>query len=86
MTVNRRPGAASLDLAYVAAGRFDGFWEERLNTWDVLAGLLLIEEAGGRTSRFDGSAVGLTADEVVATNGKIHDAMLGVVAPVEASR
>jgi myo-inositol-1(or 4)-monophosphatase len=77
----RRDGAAALDLAYVAAGRADGFWEERLHTWDVLAGLLFIEEAGGKTSRFDGSAVGLTADEVLATNGRIHDALLAVLTP-----
>jgi len=76
----RRAGAAALDLCYVAAGRADGFWEERLHTWDVLAGLLLVEEAGGKTSRFDGSAVGLTADEVVATNGRIHGAILEVIA------
>jgi myo-inositol-1(or 4)-monophosphatase len=77
----RRDGAAALDLAYVAAGRADAFWEERLHTWDVLAGLLFIEEAGGKTSRFDGSPVGLTADEVLATNGRIHQALLEVLAP-----
>ncbi|HSD27680.1 MAG TPA: inositol monophosphatase family protein [Vicinamibacteria bacterium] len=77
----RRDGAAALDLCYVAAGRADGFWEERLHTWDVLAGLLLVDEAGGKTSRFDGSPVGLTADEVVATNGRIHEAILEVLSP-----
>jgi myo-inositol-1(or 4)-monophosphatase len=82
----RRDGAAALDLCYVAAGRADGFWEERLHTWDILAGLLFVEEAGGRTSRFDGSAVGLTADEVVATNGRIHEAILEVLTPAAAAR
>ena len=56
----RRDGAAALDLCYVAAGRVDGFWEERLHAWDMMAGALLIEEAGGRVSRFDGSPLALT--------------------------
>ena len=51
----RRDGAAALDLCYVAAGRMDGFWEERLNAWDMVAGKLMVEEAGGRVSRFDGT-------------------------------
>ena len=75
----RRDGAAALDLCYVAAGRVDGFWELRLQPWDVMAGALMIEEAGGRVSRFDGSALGLRADEVLATNGPLHPAMLGVL-------
>ena len=74
----RRDGAAALNLAYVAAGRFDGFWEERLQPWDMLAGILMVEEAGGRVSRFDGSAVRPQADEMLATNGAIHAAMLEV--------
>lgn len=72
----RRSGSAALDLCYVAAGRLDGFWEERLNPWDVLAGALLVEEAGGRVTRFDGSSLALRADQVVATNGPLHEAML----------
>jgi myo-inositol-1(or 4)-monophosphatase len=75
----RRDGAAALDLCYVAAGRVDGFWEVRLNAWDVMAGCLLIQEAGGRVSRFDGSPIGMAADEVLATNGALHPAMLGVL-------
>jgi myo-inositol-1(or 4)-monophosphatase len=75
----RRDGAAALDLAYVAAGRLDAFWEERLQPWDMMAGALLVEEAGGRLSRFDGSSLDLRADEVVASNGRLHDAMLGVL-------
>jgi myo-inositol-1(or 4)-monophosphatase len=75
----RRDGAAALDLSYVAAGRADGFWEGRLNAWDFAAGLLFVEEAGGRVTRFDGRPVPLVADEVAATNGRIHDLLLGVV-------
>ena len=76
----RRDGAAALDLTYLAAGRIDGYFEERLKPWDVLAGSLLVEEAGGAVSRFDGSPIGASADEVVASNGMIHPAMLGVLA------
>ena len=75
----RRDGAAALDLCYVAAGRVDGFWELRLQPWDVMAGALMIEEAGGRVSRFDGSPIGFEADEVLATNGTLHPAMLSVL-------
>jgi myo-inositol-1(or 4)-monophosphatase len=75
----RRDGAAALDLCYLAAGRVDGFWEERLQLWDILAGILMVEEAGGRVSRFDGTPVGLRADEVLATNVLLHQAMLDVL-------
>jgi myo-inositol-1(or 4)-monophosphatase len=75
----RRDGAAALDLCYVAAGRVDGFWEVRLNPWDVMAGALMVEEAGGRITRFDDSPLGLAADEVVASNGALHPALLGVL-------
>jgi myo-inositol-1(or 4)-monophosphatase len=75
----RRDGSAALDLCFLAAGRIDGFWEEQLQPWDMLAGLLMIEEAGGRVTRFDGSPLGLEADELVATNGPLHVAMLDVV-------
>lgn len=76
----RRDGSAALDLCYVAAGRVDGFWEERLYPWDMMAGILMIEEAGGRASRFDGSAVGTRADEVIVSNGRLHDRMLELLA------
>ena len=75
----RRDGAAALDLSYLAAGRIDAFWEEKLQPWDILAGVLLVEEAGGRVTRFDGSPLGLGADEVLATNAGLHEAMLDVL-------
>ncbi len=75
----RRDGAAALDLAYLAAGRIDGFWEERLRPWDIMAGALFVEEAGGRVTRFDGSPTNVTADEVVAANPALHAAMLDVL-------
>jgi myo-inositol-1(or 4)-monophosphatase len=75
----RRDGAAALDLSYLAAGRIDGFWEVRLSPWDVMAGALLVEEAGGRVTRFDGSPLALVPDEVVASNGALHGPMLDVL-------
>jgi myo-inositol-1(or 4)-monophosphatase len=75
----RRDGAAALDLCYVAAGRVDGFWEERLQPWDLMAGRLMVEEAGGVVTRFDGGALGLRADEIVAANPALHARMLAVV-------
>ena len=74
----RRDGAAALDLSYLAAGRIDAFWEERLKPWDVMAGALLVEEAGGRVTRFDGAPLRLSADETLASNGPLHAAMLSV--------
>jgi myo-inositol-1(or 4)-monophosphatase len=75
----RRLGSAVLDLAWVAAGRLDGFWELRLGPWDVAAGRLFIEEAGGRVTNLEGGALDLDAPAVVASNGRIHDAMLTVL-------
>ena len=72
----RRDGSAALDLCYVAAGRADGFWEEILKPWDMHAGRLILEEAGGRATRLDGSPLGLGPGEIVATNGLIHEAMI----------
>lgn len=70
----RRPGAAALDLAYVACGRFDGFYENALNAWDTAAGVLLVEEAGGRVSGFDANRpYVLGADEILASNGLLHE-------------
>ena len=75
----RRDGAAALDLAYVAAGRFDGFWEEGLKPWDVAAGALIIEEAGGRVSNYRGEPLDIHTPPVVASNGLIHDEMMHVL-------
>ena len=75
----RRDGSAALDLCYVAAGRFEGFWELSLNPWDVAAGALIVAEAGGRVSRFDGSPARLDIPEIVATNGSIHEQMLAII-------
>src|SRR5437588_212477 len=71
----RRDGSAALDLACVASGRFDGFWEFGLNKWDVAAGVLLIEEAGGKVSDFEGTPYQLGAPVILATNGLIHEEM-----------
>ena len=68
----RRFGAASLDLAWVAAGRYDGFWEEGLNSWDIAAGILLVREARGMVSEFDGRSKMLQTGQILATNGAIH--------------
>ena len=72
----RRDGSAALDLCYVAAGRADGFWEEILKPWDMHAGRLIVEEAGGRATRLDGTPLGLGPDGIVATNGQIHAALV----------
>ena len=71
----RRAGSAALDLAYVACGRLDGFWEFHLNPWDTSAGYLLVEEAGGRVTHFDGGKFTLDSREVLATNGLIAGEM-----------
>jgi len=75
----RRLGAAALDLAYVAAGRFDGFWENHLNAWDIAAGLLLIREAGGYATDWNGGATSIESGEVVAGNEYIHKALMDVI-------
>ncbi|MFQ5840103.1 MAG: inositol monophosphatase family protein [Candidatus Methylomirabilales bacterium] len=75
----RRPGSAALDLAYVAAGRLDGFWELTLSAWDMAAGVLLVEEAGGQVSSPSGEPFNLFHPAVVASNGKIHASMLQVL-------
>lgn len=75
----RRDGSAALDLAYVAAGRFEGFWEEGLRPWDVAAGVLLVEEAGGRVTHYDGTPFDIYRPPIAATNGLLHDAVLAVL-------
>ena len=75
----RRDGSAALDLCYVAAGRFDGFWELKLHPWDVAAGLLIVEEAQGRTSDLHGGPAPRSGRELLASNGRIHDALVDVL-------
>lgn len=75
----RRLGSAALDLCYVAAGRFDGFYEESLKSWDVAAGALLVEEAGGRVSGTAGEPFTPHAGHIVASNGHLHEAMLSTL-------
>lgn len=72
----RRDGSAALDLAYVACGRFDGFWEDGLNAWDTAAGAILITEAGGRITNFDNERLDIYTKKVLASNGRVHEAML----------
>ncbi len=72
----RRAGSAALDLAYVAAGRLDGFWELKLNPWDMAAGMLLVEEAGGRVSDRTGASTDVYTKSIVATNGRIHEVLV----------
>lgn len=75
----RRTGSAALDLCYVAAGRFDGFWEVKLSPWDMAAGSILVKEAGGRLTDFLGRDLSLYGQELVASNGHIHHDMLTVL-------
>jgi len=72
----RRAGSAALDLACIASGRFDGFWEFNLNPWDTAAGVLLVEEAGGKVTDFTGGAFDIASREVCASNGVLHPALL----------
>jgi myo-inositol-1(or 4)-monophosphatase len=75
----RRLGSAAIDMAYVAAGRFDGFWEVKLNPWDVSAGALMVEEAGGTVTGLMGNPFDSRTGEVVASNGRIHEAMVEII-------
>jgi len=75
----RRLGSAAIDLCWVAAGRFDGFYEHKLNAWDSAAGFLLVEEAGGKVTDFEGNPYSPYQPHIVATNGKIHTELLGWV-------
>ncbi len=77
----RRDGSAALDLCYVAAGRLDAYWELKLHPWDVAAGLLILEEAGGHASDFRGDRVPRSGREVVATNGALHAALIDQIVP-----
>ena len=75
----RRLGSAAIDLCYVAAGRLDGFWEQHLKPWDVSAGALIVAEAGGRVTVMDGAPFDPGAAHLVASNGHLHDQMLGII-------
>jgi len=78
----RRLGSAALDLCYVAAGRFDGFWEEELHPWDVAAGALIVAEAGGTVTGYDGQPLDVFGRHILATNGPMHPLMLEVIRAV----
>lgn len=82
----RRAGSAALDLCNVASGRFDGFWEFNLNPWDTAAGVLIVEEAGGKVSRFDGSAFEINSRETLASNGLVHGALVAEFKEIFAGR
>ena len=75
----RRDGSAALDLAYVACGRFDGFWEDGLSPWDIAAGKILIEEARGTVSNFENQPLSIYTKRVLASNGLVHEAMMRVL-------
>lgn len=75
----RRLGSAAIDLCWVAAGRFDGFYEHKLQAWDSAAGFLIVEEAGGRVTDFKGEQYSPYQPHLIATNGKIHDELLGII-------
>ncbi len=80
----RRLGSAALDLCYVACGRFDGFWEENLNPWDTAAGALIVEEAGGKVTDYDGAPFHVDKKQILSTNGQIHSEMISLLTIEEA--
>jgi len=79
----RRPGSAAIDLCYLAAGRFDGFWELKLHPWDVAAASLIVTEAGGKVTDFRGGPFNIYSQEILASNGLIHQEMLQVIREIE---
>jgi len=79
----RRSGSASLDLCAVAAGRLDGYWELKLHPWDVAAGSLIVQEAGGTVSDFSGTHFSIRDKELIASNGIIHSLMLDILNAVK---
>jgi myo-inositol-1(or 4)-monophosphatase len=79
----RRDGSAALDLCYVACGRFDGFWEMKLKPWDTAAGWLMVQEAGGRVTGFDGTRSTPFRHDILASNGLIHEAMAATLTAKE---
>ena len=82
----RRAGSAALDLAYTACGRFDGYWEFNLNPWDTSAGALMVTEAGGALTYFDGSPFHLASREILASNGRIHGELVQIFEDLFAGR
>jgi len=82
----RRAGSAALDLAFVASGRLEAFWEFNLNPWDTAAGILLVQEAGGKVTDFAGGAFQLNSSEVLASNGLIHEELVGLFKDMFAGR
>ena len=72
----RRLGSAAIDFCYVAKGVFDGFWEVYLNPWDICAGKLIVEEAGGNVTGFKGEEIDIYSKRILATNGRIHNRMM----------
>lgn len=78
----RRGGSASVDLAYVACGRLDGYWERGLSPWDLAAGVVLVEEAGGHISTYDGRPFDIWSGRILASNGHIHTAMQDTLAQI----
>lgn len=81
----RRPGSAAIDLSYLAAGRFDGFWELKLHAWDVAAASLMITEAGGKVTDFQGRPFNIYSGEILASNGFIHEEMLQAIQEINQS-
>jgi myo-inositol-1(or 4)-monophosphatase len=81
----RRLGSAALDLCYVAAGRLDGFWEQKLQPWDMAAAALLVEEAGGRITDYAGNRVDMFRGQIVASNGRLHPLMLEAIGKAESN-
>ncbi len=79
----RRGGAASIDLCYVACGRLDGYWERGLSVWDLAAGAVIVREAGGTVTAYDGGALDLQSGRIVASNGHLHDAIVAELALVK---
>jgi len=78
----RRTGSAALDLAYVACGRYDGFWELKLSAWDIAAGVIIVSEAGGKVTDFTGNSDFLTTGNIIATNQRIHQPILNIIKQV----
>ncbi len=81
----RRSGSASIDLVHVASGRLDGYWERGLSPWDIVAGIVIVQEAGGRVTAYDGTPIDIRSGRILATNGLIHQELsqtLGLVKPL----